>query len=360
MKQRALVLALVAVCLATTFAAVAGPAAAVINNCTVDRGQALIEAGRYDQAVREFSCVVDAHPTEIDGYRGRMEANALRGRYAAALDDNGRITAYVLPVHPDAKSAVFAGYSDRLATNPGSISALTGLTFFRWSNFDYPQTVQVANQLLEVAPNNLTGTLLRGSSRPLKGITTNLGVADLDHAIVLAPTSADVRFVVADAYTYGLWDPQRAFAEASRALEWGLDTPRVHAILATTLDSFGEIEQAVLHIQEHFDAVTTEVVTAPSLAPGDDLALDLVPGRVYDIPVPAVAGQPIQIATSSKDFWDTIALLIAPDGEPVVGSDDENAYFAAFDYVPQETGTYHMLVTSFEAINTGVLDVSRG
>ena len=52
-------------------------------------------------------------------------------------------------------------------------------------------------------------------------------------------------------------------------------------------------------------------------------------------------------------------MLIAPNGEPVVGSDDENAYFAAFDYVAQETGTYHMLVTSFEAIDTGVLDVSR-
>src|SRR5262245_5983990 len=330
--KRTIVLALLT--LAVMSIATAGPATAVPIKCTAEEGQALIEAGNYQQAIHEFSCVVDAQPTEAEGYRGRMEAEALLGRYSDALADNARITAYVKPVHPDAESTILAGYAERLANQPQSITALTGVTFARWAFYDYPQAIQFANRLLDVSPNNLTGPLFRGSSRALKGITR--GVDDLDHAIALAPASPHVRFVVADAFTYGIPDGQRAFAEASLALDWGLDTPRVHAILATWHNAWGETKQAALDVQACIDQVTTELVTAPVLAPGGDLALDLVPGRTYEIPVAVVAGQTINITTSSKDFWDSIALLISPSGEPIVGSDDDNAYFAAFNHVAQQ------------------------
>ena len=72
-----------------------------------------------------------------------------------------------------------------------------------------------------------------------------------------------------------------------------------------------------------------------------------------------IIGETISIATSSRDFYDSILVLLAPDGTPVVGSDDENAYSAAIDWVAEETGTYRMLVTSFESINTGELIVTR-
>jgi hypothetical protein len=169
-----------------------------------------------------------------------------------------------------------------------------------------------------------------------------------------------VRFIVADAYTYGLPDPQRAFAEASLALDWGLDTPRIHAILATSYAAFGELEAAAAEIKRSIDLVTTELIPASPLAAGDTVSLGLVPGRVYEIPIPATAGQTISIATSSKDFWDSIAVLLSPDGTPVVGSDDQNGYFAAFNWLAQETGTYRLRVTSFEAVSTGQLIVARG
>ena len=75
--------------------------------------------------------------------------------------------------------------------------------------------------------------------------------------------------------------------------------------------------------------------------------------------MPVTAGETISIATSSKDYWDTIAVLLAPDGTPVVGSDDENAYFAAIDHLAQVTGTYRVRVTFFESANFGRLVVTR-
>jgi tetratricopeptide (TPR) repeat protein len=196
---------------------------AAAPTCTSEQGQASIEAGRYDQAVREFTCVIEAQPTAVDGYRGRIEARLLLGRYSDALGDYARITAFVEPVHPDAHEIIRAGYAARLAISPHDIVALTGASFERWANFDYAQAIQLLNQLLAVRPNDPYGTLVRGSSRVLQGGPgpKERGAGDLERAIALAPTSPDVRFVVADAYTYGSPDLERAFAEATMALNWG-------------------------------------------------------------------------------------------------------------------------------------------
>lgn len=329
------------------------------QRCTIENGQRLIDEGRYEQAIREFSCVIESDPTAVEGYRGRIEAVLLLGRYSDALSDYGRVTALVLPVHPDARESVYAGYAARLAAAPDDVTALMGASFARWANYEYTHAIHILNHLLEVQPNGVYGNLFRGSSRLLKGVTTDKGVVDIERALALAPQSADVRFIVADAYTYGLIDRQRAFEEATRALEWGLDTPRVHAILATSYLAFGDELAAAFHVQKHFDFVITELLPTSPLVAGMSLSLNLVPGRAYQIPVPAVAGETISITTSSHDYWDSIALLLAPDGTPVTASDDANAYFAAFDWTAQLTGTYRLQVTFFESVNTGALIVKR-
>jgi tetratricopeptide (TPR) repeat protein len=328
--------------------------------CTSQQGQALIDAGRYEQAIREFTCLIDADPTGVEGYRGRIEAELLVGRYSDGLGDWARVTAFVLPVHPDARNVVRAEYADRLAAAPNDVAALTGASFERWSDFDYAEAIQLLNRLLSVRPNDVYGNLLRGSSRLLRGVSKLHGVADLEQAIALAPTSAHVRFIVADAYTYGLPDYERAFDEASLALDGGLNTPRIRAILATCYAAFGDLTAAAAEIKTHIDLVTTEFVATTPLGAGSSLSLGLVPGRTYEIPISAAAGETISIATSSPDFWDTIAVLLAPDGTPVVGSDDADAYFAAFDWLAPAAGTYRLQVTSFESINTGELVVTRG
>ena len=337
----------------------AGPVAAA-PTCSAAAGQALIDEGRYDHAIREFTCLIEADASSVEGYRGRMEAFALIGRYADAVHDGTRFTAVVEPAHPDAQQTVIRGYLDRLAARPTDVPALTGMTFARWWFFDYPAAIKYASQLLDVQPDAAAGWLFRGSSRLLHHVQTGRGVADLERAIQLDGANPSVHYLVADGYAYGLNGYDRAYAEASIALDGGLDTARVHAILGAALNVFGDTAAAAQHIARHFELVTETLVTAGPLAAGQSVALDLVPGRVVEIPIPAVAGQPISIVTGSKDYWDTIALLVAPDGTPVLGSDDTNGYFAAFSYVPQTTGTYKLRVTFFESVITGVLNVARG
>jgi tetratricopeptide (TPR) repeat protein len=329
------------------------------SRCTAEQGQRYIDQGRYEQAVREFTCLIESDPTGVEGYRGRIEAELLLGRYSDALADHAQMTAKLLPVHPDAEKTILDGYAARLADTPDNVPALVGAAFTYWAGFDYPKTIHVVNHLLDLEPNSVLGNLFRGSARLLKGVNGDKGVADLERAIVLAPKSADVRFIVSDAYTYGLPDPARAFAEASLALDWGLDTPRVHAILATSYFAFGDEQQAAAHLLRHFELATTELVPTSPLLPGASQTVALAPGRAYEIPVPVVAGDLLSIATSSRDYWDSIAVLLAPDGTPVTGSDDADVYFAAFDWVAPATGTYRLRVTFFESVNYGDLIVTR-
>ena len=333
---------------------------ALARQCSSEQGQIYINEGRYRDAVREFTCVIEEHPTEADGYRGRSEAELLLGRYSDAFGEYALITAFVLPAHPDAEVVILSGYAARLADAPNDIPALTGASFARWCFFDYPAAIHLLNDLLALRPNDVYGNLFRGSSRLLKGTARTEGVVDLEKAITLAPGSPDVRYIVADAYTYGkLPDPQRAFGEATLALAGGLNTPRVHAILASAYLAFGNQAAAAAEIRTHIELVTTALVPVFPLSAGGTLTLPLVPGRTYDIPVPAVGGETLSILTSSHDFYDTILVLLAPDGTPVLGSDDYRQYFAGFQCTVATTGIYRIQVTSFESVDTGDVVVSR-
>ena len=335
-------------------------AGASIATCSAEQGQQLIDAAQYKQAIREFTCVIGLDPTAVEGYRGRIEAQLLLGRFSDAVRDYTRVTAFVLPVHPDAQRVITDGYKARLAAAPDAIEPLTGLSFASWWFFDYASAIHVLDHLLEVRPNDVYGNLFRGSSRLLRGATRTAGVADLERAIALAPTSPDVRFIVADAYTYGAEpDAQRALDEATRALDGGLDTPRVHAILASSYLVFGNMAAAAEQIDIHLDLVTTELVGALPLAAGSSMTLGVVPGRTYEIPIVLAAGEATTVTTSSKDFIDTILVLLAPDGTPILGNDDYKGWFAGFEWAAPAAGTYRLRVTSFESVNTGDMVVAR-
>jgi hypothetical protein len=328
--------------------------------CTAQQGQQQIDAGDYAKALREFTCLVDLDPTAVEGYRGRIEAELMLGRYSDAVRDYARVTAFVEPVHPDAMQTIIAGYAARLDAAPDAIPALTGLSFAYWWDFAYPAAMHVADQLLALRQDDVFANLFRGSSRVLQGTKRAAGVVDLDRAIALAPSSGDVHYVVADAYTYGSEaDAQRAFDEATFALDRGLDTPRIRAILGASYLAFGDADAAAREIDIHIDQVTTALVPTTALGAASSRSLPLVPGRTYDIPLVLAAGESVSVATSSKDFWDTILVLLAPDGTPLVGSDDYKGYFAGLDWIAPAAGTYRLRVTSFEGVSTGVLLVAR-
>jgi tetratricopeptide (TPR) repeat protein len=324
--------------------------------CSLEQGQQLIDDGRYTRALREFTCVIDAHPTEIGAFRGRIEAKLLIGRYSDAILDAVELMRRV----PDAASTIYAEYNARLANAPTDIPALTGAGFAHWWFFDYPGAIRILDDLLAIRPDDVFANLFRGSSRLLKGASRAAGAADLEYAIALAPDSPDVHYIIADAYTYGfLADPARAFDEVSIASAGGLDTPRVHAILGAAYNAFGNTQQAAIEIKRHIDLVTAELLPTPALGAGTSMTLNLVPSRTFEIPVSVLAGQALSVATSSPDIWDTILVLLAPDGTPVLGSDDSFKYLAAFEWVPLVSGTYRIRVTSFEAASAGALVVRR-
>ncbi|MCK6548527.1 tetratricopeptide repeat protein [Myxococcota bacterium] len=357
---RALLAALLALALpagAVAEARAAGPC----QGATLTKGQRRIDQGRYAEAVTIFTCVLEQDPLSLDALRGRAEAQLRRGRFSDAMRDYARITAVVMPVHPDAAELVLASYDARLARHPDDLAALSGAVFAHWWYFDYPTTLPWAERILELSPDDLFGTLYRGSNRLFTGDDVSGGIADLERAIQLAPASADVRFIVADAYTYAYPDPVRARSEALLALAWGLDTPRVHAILASAAFALGEPATGALHVQRHIELVTTQLVPTAPLAAGETMALDLVAGRTYEIPIELVEGEALSIRTTSPSgaIWDSIAVLLGPGGAPAIGNDDLVDYFAGFDWVAPASGIYTLRLTTFEGVAAGDLTVTR-
>jgi tetratricopeptide (TPR) repeat protein len=327
--------------------------------CTVQSGQALIDSGKYEKAINEFTCVINSAPTAVEGYRGRIEAKVLLARYSDAVRDYQKVTAYVLPVHPDAAETIYAGYEARLAASPNDLKALTGRAFAHWWYFDYHTAIAMLNDLVAMRPNDVFPNLFRGSSRMLSGAAKAKGIKDVEKAITLAPANPHVRFIAADAFTYGVPDPQRAFDEATLALGGGLDTPRVHAILGNSYNKFGNKAAAASEINKCIDLSVDDLLPASPLSAGATVDLNFVPDMAFDVPITVAAGETISITTNATDYWDSIAVLLAPDGTPVVGSDDDNRYFAEFTYVAPVAGTYHMKVTFFEAVATGTMHVTR-
>jgi len=55
--------------------------------CSLEQGQIYIDEGRYRDAIREFTWVIEGQPTEVEGYRGRIGAELLLGRYSGTFRD---------------------------------------------------------------------------------------------------------------------------------------------------------------------------------------------------------------------------------------------------------------------------------
>ncbi|MBK8258174.1 MAG: hypothetical protein IPK82_36595 [Polyangiaceae bacterium] len=328
---------------------------------TLAKGQQRIDQGRYVEAVSIFSCVMQQNPLEVDAYRGRIEAQLLLGRYSDALRDYAQFSAYVWPQIPDAPDSIVAGYQTRLAQHPHNRAALIGASFAYWWLFDYEAAQPLLDTLVDVHPWSVYGHLFRGSNLLFLGTEGPEGHAELDAAISFAPFNPHVRFIVADAYTYAFPDAERALEEAEFALEAGLDTPRIHAILAAAYKSSGDEESAAFHLAEHIDIVASQIVSDSALNHGQARALALVPGRVFSVPVAVEEGETVTLRTASPsgEIGDTILVIEDANGQPVIGSDDFEGFFAGLDWAAPESGAYTIRVTSFEAIGTGELVISR-
>ena len=59
---------------ALLFTPILGPVATA-RQCSPERGQIYINEGRYREAIREFWCLVEAQPTEVDDIAGASKLN---------------------------------------------------------------------------------------------------------------------------------------------------------------------------------------------------------------------------------------------------------------------------------------------
>jgi len=320
---------------------------------------ASLQSGQLEVTPEATPCLTEAGELDVDAYRGRIEAALMAGSYSNGLGQYTQMQKVVIPTMPDAFDQILTAYNAQVSASPDDLIALIGQSFAQWWVSDYKAAIATTGHLLELMPDNVYATLFRGSSRLFTGDLEG-GEADIARALELAPNSADVHFIAADAYTYALGDLTRALEQATLARDLGLNTPRVNAILATAYMEQGDEALATQYFAEHIAGATSEYVDTEPLAAGSSVTLDFVPGRTYRIPVVAEAGETLTLlAASGVDGVDTLAVLLGPDGSQVTSNDDYTDLNAGIVRQVDAAGIYTLVIGTFEGAGTGEVVVSR-
>ena len=247
--------------------------------CSAEQGQALIDAGQYEKAIRAFTCVIDAQPTGRRGLsrpdRGRAAPRPLLGR-RARLPSASRPSwsRCIRTPWPRSSRATRLGWRPRRRTSARSrarASPSGGSSSTRRRSSLLDQLLRSAGRPVRERCSAARAASSRGATR-----AGDRGPRTGDRARPPEPRRP-------------LHRRRRVHVRTSRpgarvrggvlALDWGLDTPRVHAILAVSYDAFGDQAAAASAIQRSIALVTTDLVTASPLASGASSTLDLVPGR---------------------------------------------------------------------------------
>lgn len=356
---------LIRLCIASLLVALVAPlnptAAAQSDGCTADAdhlaaGNDALVAADYEAATAAFTCAIEAAPTAVDAYRGRIEAALLSRAYAAALDDYTNLLTDVYD-SPDAVfEGIMEGYEVALDGTSDDTRTLTGYSYALWWYGDVESAIAVLDLMLAADPDNAYAATLRGSSY-LFLEDVEAAEADLAHALALDPENPDLYFMIADGYTYGTWNPEAAQEAALMANELGLDTPRLDAILGATYDAQGETELAAAAYARHIIGATENTIDSGALVAGTQ-TLRFSPGDSYVWTIEAAAGDTIRItSTSEADGLDTIlAVMDTVTGTPVIGNDDTEGFNAGLDWTVPADGTYMLLLTTFEGAGTGEIE----
>jgi tetratricopeptide (TPR) repeat protein len=321
-------------------------------------GDAQLEDEEYGRAITAFTCAIEEDPLNVAAYRKRIEASLLSGGYSNALRDYTNINTRVAPNVPDAVDQILAHYQVALAGSPDNIALLTGHSFAQWQAYNMDATLADTAHILEIEPDNLYALTFHGSASFFNG-DAETGQRDFARALELAPESADLHFILADGYLYGLGDLEHALEAATTAKELGLDTARVNAIIATVYFNQGDVAAAVPYFAQHIENATQETIAGDSLQAGNSITIHITPGQTYRFPVEVSAGETLAVTTTSPDEVDTIMVLRAADSSLVIGNDDAVDLNAGFEQEIADADTYTLLLSTFEGAGSGQIILSR-
>ena len=186
-------------------------------------------------------CVIDAEPTESEGYRGRIEAQLLLGRFSDAVARlRQRVTAFVVPGPPRRRARRSStGYPPPARDRAGRRAALTGASFARWWFFDYRRRFTCSTSSSTSGQRRLRQPVPwvepRPQGRARRAAWRTSSVRSRSRREPRRPLHRRRRLHVRPAR------PGACVRGGDARARLGLDTPRVHAILATAYTAFGDL-----------------------------------------------------------------------------------------------------------------------
>ncbi|MFF1838846.1 DUF3856 domain-containing protein [Streptomyces sp. NPDC058231] len=197
-----------------------------------NRAQVYTTVGRYDDAVLDFSAVIDLFPDESDGYLERGNAHRLAGRAQEALADYDRAIARNPP--PEAyynravllselgrEPAALADYDTLLDLDPDHVGTLVNRAGMHYDRGDHGKARRDIDHGLTLDPGNAQLLCTLGLLEMADGALEEAREV-LTRAIGLAPTLAAAR-VNRAVLAFDCGDADGAIDDLTEALSLGED-----------------------------------------------------------------------------------------------------------------------------------------
>jgi tetratricopeptide (TPR) repeat protein len=253
---------------------------------------------------------------------------------------------------------MLASYRDAIEANPDDVSLYVFRSFLNWSEHGRElATMRDCDRILELDPDNRYAYLFCGT---LKFFTGDLAEAEADLARVveLEPDNAEIHGVIGVTYIE-IGQFERGLEYIRRAFELGADAPVLYVMRADAYAGLGDRQTAAGDYLRHIEAIATETVEGEELIPDEPVTVEMAAGRVFRLPITAQAGQVLSIRTRARpEVVDTLIVILDESGEPLAGNDDSPSLNAALNRVEAPVdGTYTLLVTSFNGVGEGEVEI---
>ncbi|MDX1994655.1 MAG: tetratricopeptide repeat protein [bacterium] len=302
------------------------------------RGLAYLSLGDYADAVNDFDQAIALLPEYGDAYAARGDAHHALGNFEDALDDYGEFVRLGGELDPVQQERIEVMEMALTATAQPAPTGTRRPSSTPRATATHVATATRAATATQVAASSARITPTADSEAAQTALDRGSALlADGDCAAAMEEFTEAVRL-----------DPNQLYAWISRAY--------CRSIL-------GEDQPAAEDALRFVELQEQEVIEGDALETDEIVTLEMVYGRVYRLPLELREGETITLsAVPEPDGVDTLIVLLAPDGTPLIHNDDYDLSNTVLEsrivnFPVPESGTYTLIVTHAGGNNTGAVGV---
>ncbi|MBL8152674.1 MAG: hypothetical protein JNM70_00705 [Anaerolineae bacterium] len=317
----------------------------------------LMQAEDFTAALAAYQCAIQIKPDEFIAYQSGVEAALRAGDFMAMAEIN------FLMLHRFGGKAfenVLTHYDQVLKANPDDAWANVYSAYYLMQAGMFRQALTNVDHAIALGLDNASVRIIRWGVNYWMQKPDD-AAADYEKAAAFDPKNPGIVFNMAMSSFFGQ-ELTNANSYLDETAQLGATSPLVTLFMGDVDAAAGDAALAAQHYLDYMALVAPTVVPAGTLVLNERLTVPVHPGETYHFSVDLKVGEVWKVNTSvgfKAPWMDPVLVLLAPDGTPLIGNNDdlpgEPAGNAALTYTPEVTGTYTLVMTTYAGIGEGTV-----